>query len=135
MRQVWEEYGNVIKQDGIDDPEFDLFIKEVTTEITAKAGQKCTAVRRILVADTMKPAVIDALETRLAKITLGDPRRDDVAMGALASAAQKADVLEKCALFAEEARRVIGSDSPTLAGDGLEDGAFLGLDLRLCVGG
>lgn len=110
---------------GIDDPEFELFIKEVTTEITAKAGQKCTAVRRILVADAMKPLVIDALEARLATITLGDPRRDDVAMGALASAAQKADVLEKCALFAEEARRVIGSDSPALAGDGLEEGAFV----------
>ena len=78
---------------GIDDPEFDLFIKEVSTEITAKAGQKCTAVRRILVSDVMKPAVIAALEARLASVTLGDPRRDDVQMGALASAAQKADVL------------------------------------------
>ena len=118
---------------GIDDPEFDLFIKEVTTEITAKAGQKCTAVRRILVADAMKPAVIDALEARLATITLGDPRRDDVVMGALASAAQKADVLEKCALFAEEARRVIGSDSPALAGDGLEDGAFVAPTIFDCA--
>ena len=110
---------------GHDDPEFDLFIKEVATEITAKAGQKCTAVRRILVSDAMKPAVIDALEARLARITLGDPRREDVRMGALASAAQKADVLEKCALFATEARRVIGSDTPALTGDGVENGAFV----------
>ena len=110
---------------GRDDPEFDLFIKEVATEITAKAGQKCTAVRRILVSDAMKPAVIDALEARLARITLGDPRREDVRMGALASAAQKADVLEKCALFATEARRVIGSDTPALTGDGVENGAFV----------
>ena len=110
---------------GIDDPEFDLFIKEVSTEITAKAGQKCTAVRRILVSDVMKPAVIDALEARLASVTLGDPRRDDVQMGALASVAQKADVLEKCGMFASEARRVIGSDSPQLSGEGLADGAFV----------
>ena len=78
---------------GIDDPEFDLFIKEVSTEITAKAGQKCTAVRRILVSEVMKLAVIDALEARLAAVTLGDPRRDDVQMGALASAAQKLSLI------------------------------------------
>lgn len=90
-------------------PEFDLFIKEAQREITAKAGQKCTAVRRILVPHGTSDAIIAALDQELSKITLGDPREEGTSMGALVSNAQKNDVLAKVALIGSEAERVIGN--------------------------
>src|SRR6185312_4205475 len=68
-----------------DDPEFDLFIKGVVTEMTVKAGQKCTAIRRVIVPSQIAGRVEDALAARLAKINVGDPRDPDVRMGPLAS--------------------------------------------------
>lgn len=118
---------------GVGDPEFDLFVKEVCTEITAKAGQKCTAVRRILVNDKIRPAVGEALAARLRKVTLGDPRLDEVRMGALASASQKADVLAKSALFATEASRIIGDDHPALLGEDVGEGAFVAPTIFECA--
>ena len=58
-----------------DDPEFDLFVKGVVTEMTVKAGQKCTAIRRALVPEAMAAPVAEALAARLAKVTVGNPRR------------------------------------------------------------
>lgn len=69
-------------------PEFELFVKEVQREITSKAGQKCTAVRRILVPEDRLEAVQEALIARLRKTTIGDPRQEGVRMGALASQIQ-----------------------------------------------
>jgi oxepin-CoA hydrolase/3-oxo-5,6-dehydrosuberyl-CoA semialdehyde dehydrogenase len=89
--------------------EFDLFAKEVTREMTTKAGQKCTAIRRILVPQSQVQAVIDAISARLAKVTLGDPRDKATGMGALVSAAQKADVLARAALIAQEAKQVFSA--------------------------
>jgi oxepin-CoA hydrolase/3-oxo-5,6-dehydrosuberyl-CoA semialdehyde dehydrogenase len=89
-------------------PEFDLFVKEAHREMTTKAGQKCTAIRRILVPQGTSNAVIEALDKRLANITLGDPREEGTKMGALVSNAQKNDVLEKIAQISSEATRVIG---------------------------
>ena len=63
-----------------DMPEFDIFIKEVQREITTKAGQKCTAVRRILVPENRMEAVQEALTERLKKTTIGNPRNKDVRM-------------------------------------------------------
>jgi oxepin-CoA hydrolase/3-oxo-5,6-dehydrosuberyl-CoA semialdehyde dehydrogenase len=88
--------------------EFDLFIKEVQGEITAKAGQKCTAIRRVLVPQNTSDAVIDALRISLSNVILGDPRHNDTTMGALVSNAQKTDVLAKIALIGCDAERVIG---------------------------
>ena len=79
-------------------PEFDLFVKEVTREMTTKAGQKCTAIRRIIAPEAHVEAVIDALGMQLSKTTIGDPRDTGTRMGALVSASQKADVLQKAAL-------------------------------------
>ena len=107
------------------DPEFDLFVTEVVTEITAKAGQKCTAVRRILVPEPLRGPIAEALSARLGEVTLGDPRLPDVGMGALAGAGQKQDVLGTCALFADEARCIIGGAQPQLAGEGLDGGAWM----------
>ncbi|NUS08623.1 MAG: phenylacetic acid degradation bifunctional protein PaaZ, partial [Nonomuraea sp.] len=75
-----------------DDPEFDLFVKGVVTEMTVKAGQKCTAIRRVLVPEPMADTVIEALAARLAKVTVGDPRNPDVRMGALAGLGQRDEV-------------------------------------------
>jgi oxepin-CoA hydrolase / 3-oxo-5,6-dehydrosuberyl-CoA semialdehyde dehydrogenase len=78
-----------------DDAEFDLFVKEVAREMTVKAGQKCTAIRRAIVPRQHLDAVASALKARLAKTVVGDPSREDVRMGALASLAQQADVQER----------------------------------------
>ncbi|MDA5555743.1 phenylacetic acid degradation bifunctional protein PaaZ [Shimia sp. MMG029] len=83
-------------------PEFDLFITEVTQEISTKAGQKCTAIRRILAPESHLEAVGEALRQRLSNIKIGDPRAKETQMGALVSGAQKADVLAKAALLATE---------------------------------
>ncbi len=107
-------------------PEFDLFVKEVQREMTAKAGQKCTAIRRIMVPDTLLEPVIDALKTRLSKTTIGDPRLESTRMGALVSASQKRDVLEKAALIRGEAEQVFGNiDDFTVDGADKDKGAFV----------
>jgi len=89
-------------------PEFDLFIKEVVREMTTKAGQKCTAIRRAIV----PPAVIDAaevaLKTALGEITVGDPRAETTTMGALVSTAQRDDVRAKIKELSAEAHIVFG---------------------------
>ena len=69
-------------------PEFDIFVKEVHREMTTKAGQKCTAVRRILVPEDKIEAVQEALTARLQKTTIGDPRDEKTRMGSLASQIQ-----------------------------------------------
>lgn len=78
--------------------EFDLFIKEVTKEITVKSGQKCTAVRRIIVPENLIEEVQQAISSRLASVKMGDPSVEGVRMGSLASMSQveavKASVLQ-----------------------------------------
>ena len=107
-------------------PEFDLFIKEAQREMTAKAGQKCTAIRRIIAPVVHVEAVIEALSARLAKTVIGDPRSETTRMGALVSNAQKQDVLKKAALIGEEAERVYGDpDAFEVAGADAAKGAFL----------
>ena len=107
-------------------PEFDLFVKEVQREMTAKAGQKCTAIRRIMVPQALVDAVISALSEHLAKTTIGDPRAEDTRMGALVSGSQKRDVLEKVGLLSAEAERVFGDpDNFTVNGADKDKGAFL----------
>ncbi|MBR9841719.1 MAG: phenylacetic acid degradation bifunctional protein PaaZ [Rhodobacteraceae bacterium] len=107
-------------------PEFDLFVKEVQNEMTTKAGQKCTAIRRIIAPENTVQAVIDALSARLAKTTIGDPRLESTRMGALVSLDQKRDVLAKAALIAEDAERVYGDpENFTVEGADAEAGAFL----------
>lgn len=78
-----------------DQPEFVLFIREVVREMTTKAGQKCTAIRRIIVPQALVNAVSDALVARLQKVVVGDPGQEGVKMGALVNAEQRADVQEK----------------------------------------
>lgn len=107
-------------------PEFDLFIKEVTREMTTKAGQKCTAIRRILAPAGQTEAVIEALQARLAKVIIGDPKDPQTRMGALVSTSQRADVLAKAALIGEEADLAFGDpEGFTVQGADAEAGAFV----------
>jgi oxepin-CoA hydrolase/3-oxo-5,6-dehydrosuberyl-CoA semialdehyde dehydrogenase len=76
-------------------PEFALFIREVVREMTAKAGQKCTAIRRIIVPQAQIQVVSDALVARLQGIKMGDPAVEGVKMGSLVNADQRTDVQEK----------------------------------------
>ncbi|MBV1779801.1 phenylacetic acid degradation bifunctional protein PaaZ [Paeniglutamicibacter sp. ABSL32-1] len=74
-------------------PEFDAFVKAVTTEMTSKAGQKCTAIRRNIVPAALVDEVVKAVGTRLdERVVIGDPRAEGVTMGALASLEQLRDV-------------------------------------------
>ncbi|MBS0295830.1 MAG: phenylacetic acid degradation bifunctional protein PaaZ [Proteobacteria bacterium] len=114
-------------------PEFDLFIKEVVREMTVKAGQKCTAIRRAFVPATLLDAAEAALKARLAKVKVGDPRVQGVTMGALVSQAQRRDVREKVAELAREARIVFGDpDTVEVTGASADDGAFLSPILLRC---
>ncbi len=107
-------------------PEFDLFVKEVTREMTTKAGQKCTAIRRIFAPGPQVQDVIEALKASLAKTIIGDPKDGATRMGALVSASQKADVLAKAEMIGQEAERVFGDPNNfEVSGASAEHGAFL----------
>ena len=115
-------------------PEFDLFIKEASREMTAKAGQKCTAIRRIIAPQGQVDAVIAALSERLGKTTIGDPRAEGVRMGALVSNGQKRDVLDKARIISAEAERVFGDpDAFEVTGADAARGAFLPPMLYHCA--
>jgi oxepin-CoA hydrolase/3-oxo-5,6-dehydrosuberyl-CoA semialdehyde dehydrogenase len=115
-----------------DDPEFDLFVKEVAREMTGKAGQKCTAIRRIIVPQNRVDAVAERLRERLSKIVVGDPSVEGVRMGALASKDQQRDVAERVAMLARGNEMVFGGDALKLVGEGVADGAFFSPTLLLC---
>jgi len=89
-------------------PEFDIFIKEVVREITTKAGQKCTAIRRIIVPENRIEEVRIALGKRLAQTIIGDPNIEGVRMGALAGMAQRMEVLEKVEQLSKTQKIIIG---------------------------
>jgi oxepin-CoA hydrolase/3-oxo-5,6-dehydrosuberyl-CoA semialdehyde dehydrogenase len=104
-------------------PEFDLFVKEVATEMTVKAGQKCTAIRRAIAPAGYLDAVEAALRERLAKTKVGDPRAEDTRMGALVSLSQCNDVRERIAELEDAGARVVAGNP--YAASPLEGGSFL----------
>lgn len=108
--------------------EFDLYVKALVAEMTAKAGQKCTAIRRALVPESLREAVIDAAADRIeATVRVGDPRAAGVTMGALVSRAQRDEVLGNVhRLLADGGEMAIGSvDSFHPVDADPEVGAFL----------
>jgi len=109
-----------------EDEEFDLFAKEVAREMTVKAGQKCTAIRRAIVPRQHLDAMAERIKGRLAKVVVGDPAVEGVRMGALASKAQQADVAERVALLRQGAEVVFGGGTADFApvGEGVAEGAF-----------
>lgn len=107
-------------------PEFDLFLKEVTKEMTIKAGQKCTAVRRIIVPEKLVEDVQIELGKRLAKTIIGDPNVESVRMGALAGKEQLADVKERVRELAKSQQMVFGNlDDVAVVGADKNKGAFM----------
>jgi oxepin-CoA hydrolase/3-oxo-5,6-dehydrosuberyl-CoA semialdehyde dehydrogenase len=113
--------------------EFDIFIKEVVREMTTKAGQKCTAIRRTIVPAGMEEDVIKALSARLAKTTIGDPSVEGVRMGPLASKSQVRDVGANAEKIRTSSELVFGGGDFDVVGADREAGAFFGPMLMACA--
>jgi len=113
--------------------EFYLFIKEVTREMTAKAGQKCTAIRRTLVPQSMVSDVIAALQKRLTGVKIGDPHANGVKMGPLAGRGQVTEVGRSVELLLKASERVYGDPNTfEVIGADREKGAFFPTTLLYC---
>jgi oxepin-CoA hydrolase/3-oxo-5,6-dehydrosuberyl-CoA semialdehyde dehydrogenase len=109
-----------------EDPEFELFVKGVVTEMTVKAGQKCTAIRRVIVPEAMADTVVAAISARLAKISVGNPSSDGVRMGALVSREQRQEVLKAVEALRNSADIVFGDPAHVQVVDAdAARGAFL----------
>src|SRR5690606_24778731 len=106
-------------------PEFDLFIKEVRNEMTVKAGQKCTAIRRIIVPEKLMDDVQKALSAQLGKVTIGDPRLKEVRMGALVSKDQVEEVKQRVQDISKTAKIVYQNNDLNVLGADAGKGAFL----------
>ena len=91
------------------DETIDLFVREIFREVTIKAGQKCTAIRRAFAPAALLETVQTRLIEKLQKVVVGDPNREEVTMGTLASVKQKHDVTEKVTQLSQEAEVVFGS--------------------------
>jgi oxepin-CoA hydrolase / 3-oxo-5,6-dehydrosuberyl-CoA semialdehyde dehydrogenase len=114
-------------------PEFDLYIGEVVREMTAKAGQKCTAIRKALVPAAFTDEVVAALGAALGKVVVGDPRMEGVRMGPLASRDQRREVLARIADLRREAELVSGDPEGFVpSGADRERGAFVPPVLLRC---
>lgn len=106
--------------------EFDLFIKEVRKEVTVKCGQKCTAIRRVIVPEAFLEDVQIALGKAFSKTAIGNPRNESVRMGSLAAMSQREDVLAKLNELKRESEIVFGDPSKVdLIDASYEQGAFL----------
>lgn len=107
-------------------PEFDIFIKEIAREITTKAGQKCTAVRRIIVPKNMVKDVQIALGKRLSLNIIGDPNVEGVRMGSLAGFSQLIEVKEKVEILSKTQKIIIGNfENFEVKGANKSKGAFM----------
>ncbi len=113
--------------------EFDLYVKQLVTEMTVKAGQKCTAIRRVLVPFQLADAVTEAVRERLAKIVVGSPAAEGVRMGALASLEQREEVRRSVKGLLGAARLVFGDpEQVEVVGADAERGAFISPLLLRC---
>ncbi|AXT86000.1 phenylacetic acid degradation bifunctional protein PaaZ [Aeromicrobium sp. A1-2] len=109
-----------------DDPELDLFVKGVVAEMTVKAGQKCTAIRRAIVPAAIADEVIAAISGRLAQITVGNPTSEGVRIGALASLGQRDEVRKAVQTLRGSAEIVFGDpDHVDVVDADAETGAFM----------
>ena len=106
--------------------EFDLFIKEVQKEMTVKAGQKCTAVRRIIVPENLVDDVQRVLCERLSKTTVGNPAVEGVRMGSLAGNSQVVEVSERVNKLSESQKIIYGDlEHFDVVGADKNKGAFI----------
>jgi oxepin-CoA hydrolase/3-oxo-5,6-dehydrosuberyl-CoA semialdehyde dehydrogenase len=115
-------------------PEFDLFVTEVVREMTVKAGQKCTAIRRAIVPRETYDAAVAAITAKLATVVVGDPRQASTKMGALAGLEQRADVRANVARLRAETDLLFGDpDHVSVEGANDETGAFMSPVLLGCA--
>jgi oxepin-CoA hydrolase/3-oxo-5,6-dehydrosuberyl-CoA semialdehyde dehydrogenase len=106
--------------------EFELYVKQLVTEMTVKAGQKCTAIRRAFVPEHRMGDVVDAVAARLAEVTVGNPADETVSMGALVSLEQREEVLRSLKALTGVGRLVAGDPEHfDVVGADKERGAFL----------
>jgi oxepin-CoA hydrolase/3-oxo-5,6-dehydrosuberyl-CoA semialdehyde dehydrogenase len=114
-------------------PEFDLYVRQLVTEMTVKAGQKCTAIRRAFVPAPLLDAVIDAVAARLEKVVVGNPADESVRMGALASLEQREEVRRSLKSLESAGRLVFGDpDHVQVTGADADHGAFISPLLVRC---
>jgi oxepin-CoA hydrolase/3-oxo-5,6-dehydrosuberyl-CoA semialdehyde dehydrogenase len=114
-------------------PEFDLFIAEVKREMVSKAGQKCTAIRRIIAPSAVSADLVRALSSELARVRIGNPASDEVDMGALASLGQREEVRARIRELSAEAEVLFGnSDEFELFDADARKGAFFMPTLLMC---
>ena len=107
-------------------PEFDLYIRQLVSEMTVKAGQKCTAIRRALVPAALADQVAEAARDRLAKVVVGNPAEESVRMGALAGIEQREEVRRSVKALLSAGRIVSGDpDHVDVVGASAERGAFM----------
>jgi oxepin-CoA hydrolase/3-oxo-5,6-dehydrosuberyl-CoA semialdehyde dehydrogenase len=107
-------------------PEFDLYVRQLVTEMTVKAGQKCTAIRRAFVPVALAGEVAEAARDRLAKVVVGSPAEESVQMGALASLEQREEVRRSVKALLSAGRLVFGDpDHVDVVGASAERGAFI----------
>jgi 3,4-dehydroadipyl-CoA semialdehyde dehydrogenase len=112
--------------------EFDLYVREVAKEMTQKAGQKCTAIRRVLVPKAVLGDVSDALAERLAGAVMGNPRNESVRMGPVINKAQQADVQGAIEKLKAETTVVVGDGAPELVDADAKVGCFVAPTLLRC---
>jgi oxepin-CoA hydrolase / 3-oxo-5,6-dehydrosuberyl-CoA semialdehyde dehydrogenase len=106
--------------------EFDLYVKQLVTEMTVKAGQKCTAIRRAIVPQSLVDAVAEAVSARLAKVVIGNPADESVRMGALASLDQRDEVRRSLKALLDAGTAVFGDpEHVTVVSADAERGAFI----------
>lgn len=109
-----------------DTPEFDLYVSEVIKEMTVKAGQKCTAIRRAIVPESLLEPVGEAISKKLAALVVGDPTQEQVNMGPLASKAQQTEVRTRVAELRASCDLVYGNpEQITVVGGNDQNGAFI----------
>jgi oxepin-CoA hydrolase / 3-oxo-5,6-dehydrosuberyl-CoA semialdehyde dehydrogenase len=114
-------------------PELELFVREVVREMTAKAGQKCTAIRKALVPAALAGDVVEALRSALSQVVVGDPRLEKVRMGPVASLTQRREVLEQLARLEREAELICGgAQQARPVGADADRGAFIAPTLLYC---
>jgi oxepin-CoA hydrolase/3-oxo-5,6-dehydrosuberyl-CoA semialdehyde dehydrogenase len=114
-------------------PEFDLYVKQLVTEMTVKAGQKCTAIRRAIVPRELMDDVVEATRERLAKVVVGHPASEQVTMGALVSLEQREEVRRSLKALTDAAQIEFGVlDDLQLVDADIDRGAFVAPVLLRC---
>jgi len=113
--------------------EFDLFVREIVREVTVKAGQKCTAIRRAMVPRESVDAVAEALERKLSTVRIGNPANEDTRMGALISRSQCDEVRQRVVELQADADCIIGTpESVDVLSGNVAQGAYMSPLVMYC---